>query len=235
MNFNTVTLTKIAAIDGGQGDDDITGSTGADTILGNTGADTFHAASGGNDIIDGGAGSDTVSYDLSKAGVTISLAVAGSQKNGNGTDTIANVENLTGSAFADKLTGNGGANELKGEAGNDIMTGGGGADSLFGGTGADTFNFAAIGDSTPTARDTIRDFNRAEGDKIDLRLIDPIPGGKDNAFKWGGTAATANGIWHSSDASGTTVFGDTDGNLATIEFTLFLENNANVVQTDFLF
>ncbi len=56
MNFNTVTLTKIAAIDGGQGDDDITGSTGADTILGNTGADTFHAASGGNDIIDGGAG-----------------------------------------------------------------------------------------------------------------------------------------------------------------------------------
>jgi len=36
--------------------------------------------------------------------------------------------------------------------------------------------------STAAAADTITDFNRAEGDRIDLHLIDAVSGGKDNAF-----------------------------------------------------
>ena len=234
FDFSAVTLTKIALIDGGAGDDTITGSLGNDTIQGNSGNDTIHSGIGGTDIVDGGAGIDTISFDLANAGVTISLALTSSQKTGNGSDTITNFENLTGSAFADTLTGNSGANILTGGAGNDTLTGGGGADTLLGGLGADTFNFAAIGDTLLAAKDIIMDFNHSEGDKIDLHLIDAIRGGKDNAFVWGDTTATAHGVWYSSDGTNTTVFGDTDGNPATIEFAIFLDHTATIAPTDFI-
>ena len=183
FDFSGISMTRIASIDTGAGNDTITGSAGNDTISGGVGNDLFHAGLGGNDSFDGGAGIDTVSYDLATAGVTISLAVTSTQKTATAnSDTLTNVENLTGSAFADNLTGNAGSNILIGGAGNDVLTGGGGADSLWGGTGADVFNFAALGDSPAIGRDSIWDFSHAEGDKIDLHLIDAITGGKDNAF-----------------------------------------------------
>ncbi len=74
------------------------------------------------------------------------------------------VDTLTGHAGNDHLEGKGGNDTLYGNAGNDILIGGEGDDILFGGTGADTFVWNA-GD---IGKDVIKDFNAAEGDKIDL-------------------------------------------------------------------
>jgi len=91
--------------------------------------------------------------------------------------------NLSGGAGADMLTGGNGDDVLNGLAGNDTIrgglgddriAGGAGADQIWGGAGADTFVFRTVGDSGPgaEARDIIRDFSAAEGDRIDLSGID---------------------------------------------------------------
>jgi hypothetical protein len=83
------------------------------------------------------------------AGVKASLALATAQATGgSGSDTLLNIENLTGSAYADTLTGNAGNNVLNGGGGADILNGDDGDDtlripdlnfqSLDGGTGTDT-------------------------------------------------------------------------------------------------
>ncbi|MFG3502272.1 beta strand repeat-containing protein [Pseudomonas sp. NPDC047963] len=64
----------------------------------------------------------------------------------------------------DILNGGAGNDILYGQSGNDILFGGAGDDILYGGTGADRFAWQK-GD---TGKDVIRDFNRSEGDRIDL-------------------------------------------------------------------
>ncbi|MBK6659302.1 MAG: peptidylprolyl isomerase [Proteobacteria bacterium] len=95
----------------------------------------------GNNVLNGGDGTDTVSYASGVSGsqgVTVSLAIATAQVTGGSrTDTLLNVENLTGSAFADNLTGNDNANVLNGGAGADTLNGAGGADVLVGGDNND--------------------------------------------------------------------------------------------------
>jgi Ca2+-binding RTX toxin-like protein len=59
-----------------------------------------------------------------------------------------------------------------GFGGDDMLRGGGDADLLTGGAGADVFVFDAIADSRLGASDRITDFNRAQGDRIDLSAID---------------------------------------------------------------
>ena len=109
------------------------------------GDDVIEGGAGG-DMIDGGAGTDRASYSGSSAGVTVDLA-AGTASGGHADgDTLARIENLTGSAFADQLTGDGGVNDLAGGAGNDILRGQGGADRLDGGAGADILFGGAGGD-----------------------------------------------------------------------------------------
>ncbi|WP_165788504.1 retention module-containing protein [Stutzerimonas stutzeri] len=65
----------------------------------------------------------------------------------------------------DTLDGGTGNDQLFGGAGDDILIGGLGNDQLNGGSGADTFIWKA-GD---LGQDVIKDFNIAEGDRIDLR------------------------------------------------------------------
>lgn len=102
---------------GGAGDDIIQGGAGNDLITGGA----------GNDSIDGGAEVDTISYAEATGSVTVNLA-NGIASGADGNDTIANVENVVGSAYNDQLTGNAGNNLLDGGAGNDVMTGGLGND-----------------------------------------------------------------------------------------------------------
>jgi len=92
----------------------------------------------------------------------------------NGT---AGNDTLDGGGGNDVLNGLDGNDLLLGGIGNDSLTGGSGQDTLTGGTGADRFVFKSDADSGlgPLQRDLIVDFNAAEGDKIDVRLIDANP------------------------------------------------------------
>ena len=116
--------------------------------------DNTLTAGAGNNVLSGGAGSDTASYATAGSAVNLSLAIAGAQATGgSGTDTLVNIENLTGSNFADTLTGN---------AGNNVLTGGLGADTLTGGAGNDIFALTSI-----LASDTITDFTSGS-DKLSI-------------------------------------------------------------------
>jgi Ca2+-binding RTX toxin-like protein len=137
---DTVQITGSSAdqVLGGDGNDFVSTDAGNDVIAGGAGNDTLIGGAG-SDTIDGGADSDTASYATASAAVTVSLATTAAQNTGGaGTDTITNVENLTGSAFDDMLTGNTGANVLDGGAGDDMLEGGAGNDTLIGGAGTDT-------------------------------------------------------------------------------------------------
>jgi ELWxxDGT repeat protein len=84
--------------------------------------------------------------------------------------------NGTGNALANTITGNGKNNILNGGAGNDTIIGGAGNDTLNGGLGNDILTGGLGRDiflfNTPlnsrTNRDRITDFNRSQGDRIQL-------------------------------------------------------------------
>ncbi|WP_181177641.1 type I secretion C-terminal target domain-containing protein, partial [Mesorhizobium sp. B4-1-1] len=81
---------------------------------------------------------------------------------GVGNDTI------NGNAGNDTLIGGAGNDTLIGGAGNDLLIGGAGADTLTGGTGADTFKLDHL---DLNIKDLITDYNKAEGDQIDLTAL----------------------------------------------------------------
>ncbi|BAG02121.1 hypothetical protein MAE_22990 [Microcystis aeruginosa NIES-843] len=104
---------------------------------------------------------------------------------------VSQFENVIGSSFADTITGNSDNNILNGGAGNDSINGGAGNDSINGGAGNDSINGGAgndtliggAGNDTLTGDagadkfrfnflsekvDTIQDFSRPEGDKIEV-------------------------------------------------------------------
>ena len=135
------------------GDDTFYGSYDADDLSGDDGNDVLIAGSG-NDILSGGAGddtlngnsgTDTVDYSYAATGVTVSLAVTTAQTVAVGdTDTITNVENLTGSSGNDLLTGSSAANVIRGGLGDDVISAGTGNDVIDGGGGADQAVFAGV-------------------------------------------------------------------------------------------
>lgn len=173
-------LTSIEKIIGGQGNDYMI--LGAKTeAAGGSGNDYFKSGDAAN-VIHGGGGFDTVSYMGRGDGIRVDLAA----RTASDGDTLIEMENVIGTAHADVLTGNAASNELfagdgmdslKGGAGNDRLIGGRGSDILEGGSGADRFVYAEAADSearfwydeTNHSRDTIVDFNRAEGDRIELK------------------------------------------------------------------
>lgn len=126
----------------------VTGGAGTDTvsnfenIIGSTFNDIFTQSNLAN-VIDGGAGFDRVSYAGMATAVVVNLGLAGAQNTGGGgTDTLLNIEALTGSSYNDTLTGNAADNLLQGANGNDIIDGGAGNDTLDGGSGTDTVSYA---------------------------------------------------------------------------------------------
>jgi serralysin len=178
-------------LDGGLGTDTMEGGAGDDIyIVDNAGDRVVEAANGGNDTVRA-----LVSYTLPDH--VENLLLTGS----------ANL-NGTGNALNNRLTGNPGNNRLDGGTGNDVLDGGAGNDSLLGGEGddwligglgkdvltggmgADHFVFLTSADANlaAAARDVITDFNRSQGDKIDLSAIDANPHlCCDHAFKFVGT------------------------------------------------
>ena len=190
-------------IDGKGGNDTIYGGGGIDTINGNTGDDTLYGQAG-NDSIDGNNGFDTV-------------------YGGSGAD------NITGGNDNDTIYGGSGDDTILGQGGNDFLIGGYGADNLTGSGGADTFVYLDVRDTN----DTITDF--AAGDKIDLSAIDAnsVAVGDQGPFAFGGTTATAHGVWYSTSGGNTTVYVDTDGDTSTAELAITLLGVTTVASTDF--
>lgn len=74
------------------------------------------------------------------------------------------IEGLDGN---DTLSGLGGNDTIYGGKGNDVLRGGDGDDWLRGDQGRDTFVFSGFNDGKRTT-DTIADYSRSQGDKIDL-------------------------------------------------------------------
>mgnify|MGYP002629681965 CR=1 FL=1 len=136
----------------GQGGDDIiNGNGGNDSVEGYDGNDILNGGDGddyitggrGADTIDGGAGWDHLGFTPwtgVSAGVNVNLALNQVIADGTGSsDTVFNIESMTGSAFDDILVGDANSNYLDGSDGNDTLSGGGGSDMLVGGNGNDLF------------------------------------------------------------------------------------------------
>ncbi len=139
----TDTLIDIERVRGTNGRDYFVGSSTA-----NLREERFEGL-GGNDYIDGGAGFDLVSYqqetanfggsgfggnkgiivNLSLAAITVGTTTvqAGTARDGFGyTDTLINIEGVTGTALADYMLGGDGYNYFRGWGGADTIDGGAG-------------------------------------------------------------------------------------------------------------
>ena len=159
---------------------------------------------GGDDQVTGN-GNTRIAFYNAFSGVTVDLNLGTSTNTvpgdaaGVGNDTFTGVNRVRGSNFADTISGDANANILEGQGGNDRLDGRGGADTLTGGGGADTFIYATGGGA-----DTITDFNRAEGDKIDVSGVSGIftfadiqatfPGGNTVITFGGGDTLTLAGV-----------------------------------------
>ncbi|MGF7148799.1 Ca2+-binding RTX toxin-like protein [Sphingomonas zeicaulis] len=132
-------------IEAGLGNDIVNGLAGNDVLIGGNGDDTLMGGAG-DDSVDGGAGVDIASYADATAAVTVSLLVATAQNTGGGgTDTLAGIEGLIGSAYNDMLSGTAGDNSLSGGGGNDLISGDLGNDVIDGGFGVDTLDYSLVG------------------------------------------------------------------------------------------
>ena len=151
---------------------------------------------------------------------------------------IGSVKNdkLSGLAGNDTLDGASGDDVLNGDVGNDVLIGGAGKDKLTGGAGADTFKFASANESTFWSMDTITDFKKSQGDKIDLSAIDS------NANVAGNQAfSLVEKAFSTTDATGQLYFdakthilyGSTDADSAP-EFAITLNGVNTLLPTDFV-
>ncbi|MFC7540472.1 calcium-binding protein [Siccirubricoccus deserti] len=95
-------------LEGGAGDDNLSGAAGNDTLVGGA----------GDDLLDGGTGSDTADYSGSAGPVLADLP--GGVVTGEGTDTLLDIENITGSGFDDTIIA----------AANGVLDGGAGSDTV---------------------------------------------------------------------------------------------------------
>ncbi len=137
---DTITTGTVERVLGSSLNDTLTGDQFANTLDGQGGNDVL-AGGGGDDTLIGGGGRNTADFGSSLASVTANLAFG--TATGQGTDTLEQIQNLSGSALGDSLTGDGAANVIQGAGGDDTIAGRGGDDTLSGGAGTgDTVTFA---------------------------------------------------------------------------------------------
>ena len=164
------------------GADRISTGSSADTLRGYAGDDTISDSGGrnylrgdeGNDSIVGGSGFDDINGNMGNDTCVGGLGddwVVGGRDNdslvgGLGANLVyGNLGNDTceGGAGDDIVRGGQNNDMISGGAGNDYVSGDKGDDTVTGGTGADIFH--TFGDA---ALDRVLDFNRAEGDRVQL-------------------------------------------------------------------
>jgi Ca2+-binding RTX toxin-like protein len=195
-------------VHGGSGNDMIVTDFGADKLFGGSGNDTLEAGFG-NDTLSGGSGADEL------------WGGAGADQLSGGTGNDRLMGDHDGSLTSQQLS-----DTLSGGEGNDTLSGGGGGDQLTGGGDADVFQFEHQNDLTLTNSDSILDFSRAQGDKIDLSRIDAnLNLAGNQAFVFATTEAEkqlAGRVFFGTPAAdGTvTVFLNLDGGAADESFTV---------------
>jgi Ca2+-binding RTX toxin-like protein len=150
----TGSATKASTLNGDAGNDTITGGAAADVIDGGAGTNTYVFSSA--NVVDQAGFSTTTgavinlsSAALTQSGVftatgaylttTAPTVAAGtstylfngeSSTNASVVDTLANIQNVTGTNLADYIVGSDAANVIIGGDGIDVMTGGAGADTF---------------------------------------------------------------------------------------------------------
>ncbi|MGK9233641.1 calcium-binding protein [Inquilinus limosus] len=208
-----------------------------DVMDGGAGDDVLRGGAGG-DTLNGGAGIDTASYYTGSTGITVSLLTGTGSGGDAAGDTLTGIENISGSQGVDSLVGNDGANVLQGWAGNDILNGARGKDTLTGGAGADRFVYGGtIHSPVGAGADRITDFSHAQGDRIDLSIIDANTSVSGNqAFSFIGTGlytGTAGQLRYAVSGGVTTVAGDVNGD-GTSDFHIQLTGSIVLVAGDFV-
>ncbi|WP_299839067.1 calcium-binding protein [uncultured Paracoccus sp.] len=235
---------------GGDGIDRLVGGDGNDVFSGNAGADIYDCGAG-NDLyfLEGGdvfrfeyadTGIDTLASNTNRTlgayheNLTLLQGTAAWAGSGNALNNT-----IMGNTNANLLRGGGGNDVLNGFYGNDSLIGGMGADRLIGGESADRFIFNSRLESTyaGAGRDVITDFSLAEGDRIDLRVIDArTTMAGDQAFSFiGGAAFTGVAGQLRCQAVGTQrwISADVNGDRVA-DFGLFLDDPLAVTSTYFL-
>ena len=139
----------------------------------------FRGLGGDDQII--GNGYTQLDYFNITSGITVDMALGTAEGDVSvGHDTFAGVNKLRAWNFADIVYGDANDNFIDGLGGDDLLAGRGGDDTLIGGGGADTFVYT-------TGSDTIQDFNRSEGDRIDLSGVPGVYSLADVSFETEGT------------------------------------------------
>jgi T1SS-143 domain-containing protein len=163
-------LNQLSAVGG----DTLTGGAGADMIFGDTlFTDKLALAQGLStppgagwmvfaelEANHGWTRADTINYIRTHA-----EELAHETVNNQGVGRTGGNDTITGGDGNDFLFGQEGNDTINGGAGNDVISGGSGQNTLTGGTGADTFLFL---NNPSLGQSTITDYNRAEGDKLDI-------------------------------------------------------------------
>lgn len=159
---------------GGAGNDFLDGGTGNDTLTGGVGNDRFVIDSTLDVVVELlNEGTDLVISSVSYTLLTNfeNLALTGSA-NLNGTGNTAN-NTIYGNQGNNLLNGNQGNDLLIGNEGDDRLVGGIGNDTLLGGAGADRFEYVtnSLFSGSAFGNDTLKEFNRIQGDKIVLGKV----------------------------------------------------------------
>ncbi|MBC6981709.1 M10 family metallopeptidase C-terminal domain-containing protein [Caulobacter sp. 17J80-11] len=180
---------SIENINGSAFNDNLRGHAGTNYLYGGGGDDVLEGG-GGHDHLIGGAGIDTASYVNSAAAVTVRLTTTDAQVTGGaGSDTLTEIENLTGSRYDDRLTGDAGDNVLSGLGGDDLLDGGAGNDTLDGGLNFDTATYAGAA-SGVTVNLTVSGAQNTVGAGIDTLIsIENVTGSAFNDSLRGNTGA----------------------------------------------
>ena len=208
--IGTDTFTGVNSVQGSNSIDNITGGSenefffggaGADIIIANDGNDGI-TGQGGNDNIDGGAGTDMVTftggqgqYTITTPGAPGAILVQNNSGNGDGTDTLTNVEVLQ---FSDaiRLLSSGTAGspiDISGQgitaAGNAVVTGTGGDDFLTIGANINgrQINLAGGTDTVTVSGTTFGTFF-----SLNLAGVENLKGSNDDSFV--NLANTATGL-----------------------------------------
>jgi serralysin len=219
-------------VSGGAGSDTFAFETFKSLYSGDAGNDKFISVGWQNQIA-GGRGSDTVDYsgrdrDSTQGGSGVSIDLAAGQVGTGGSriERLASIENAIGTGVSDDISGTAGSNRL---------TGGGGADFLQGLGGADVFVYtrASHGAIFGNAIDQIADFDRAEGDLINLARVDA------NASRGGNQAFTFSEEQAFSGRAGEIIFvsgqllADRNGD-ALVDFAIDMNGLTSLSAGDFI-